>query len=81
MEEKGKFFVIGDEQIDLNHYVWDDQRFSEQITKKNPITSEQALDLSKFLKETIHDLGISTITPPVVDEILKVKLKELGVKP
>lgn len=79
MEAKGKVFLSGDETIDLTHYIWDDQRFSEQIVKKNPISLEQALDLSKFLKETINDLGVDTITPPVVHEILKLKLNELGV--
>ena len=78
MAQKGKFLITDDGRIDLLSHIWDEQRFSDRLVRENPISREQAMDVSRFLKDTIDELEIQTITPPVIDEILKVKLMELG---
>lgn len=78
MAYKGKMFVTDAGDIDLTIYRLDDQRFSDILIKHNPIDPKQALDIGRFIREAMEELKITTITPPMVDEVLKAKLKEYG---
>lgn len=80
MATKSKYLVTDEGPIDLRTHDWDDQLFSDLLVKGNSINQQQALDVSRFVKNTINDLQISTITLPVIDEVLKAKLMELGLK-
>ncbi len=79
MAYKGKMFVTEAGGIDLTTYRLDDQRFSDILVKHNPIEPEQAMDISRFVREAIEELKIHTITSPMLDEVLKAKLMEYGV--
>ncbi len=78
MAQKGKFLITDEGRINLASHVWDDQMFSDRLSENNPISRKQAMAISRFLRDTIDELEVHTITPPVIDEILKVKLTELG---
>ncbi len=80
MSNKNKYLVTDEGPIDLQTHVWDDELFSDRLISVNPINQKQALDVSRFIKDSINDLKINTITLPVIDEVLKAKLMELGLK-
>jgi len=80
MGSKRKYLVTEDGPVDLRTHDWDDQLFSDLLVSGNSIDQQQALDVSRFVKAAINDLEINTITLPVVDEVLKAKLMELGLK-
>jgi len=80
MASKRKYLVTEDGPIDLRTHDWDDQLFSDLLVSRNSINPQQALDVSRFIKDAINDLEINTITLPVIDEVLKAKLMELGLK-
>ncbi len=80
MGTKSKYLVTHDGPVDLRTHDWDDQLFSDLLVSGNSIDQKQALDVSRFIKEAINDLEIHTITLPVIDEVLKAKLMELGLK-
>jgi len=80
MATKNKYLVTDEGPIDLQTHVWDDELFSDRLISVNPINQKQALDVSRFVKAAINDLEINTITLPVIDEVLKAKLMELGLK-
>jgi len=78
MAHKGKFLITDEGRINLGSHIWDDRRFTDRLSKDNPISPEQARDISQFLKGTIDELAVDTITQPVIDEIFRIKLMELG---
>jgi len=80
MASKRKYLVTEDGPIDLRTHDWDDQLFSDLLVSGNSINPQQALDVSRFIKDAINDLEINTITLQVIDEVLKAKLMELGLK-
>ena len=80
MATKNKYLVTDEGPIDLQTHVWDDELFSDRLISVNPINQKQALDVSRFVKDVINDLKITAITLPVIDEVLKAKLMELGLK-
>ncbi|MBC8433682.1 MAG: vitamin B12-dependent ribonucleotide reductase [Desulfobacterales bacterium] len=78
MDLKGKILVTDEGHFDLASYEWDDQLFSDILTQENPIEADQALDISRFLRDKITNMESRTITMSVVDKILKNKLREYG---
>jgi ribonucleoside-diphosphate reductase alpha chain len=80
MGSKGKILITEQGSFDLTSYKWDDYLFSDSLTKENPIETDQAMDISRFLREEIAGMKNHTITMPVVDEIIHAKLLEYGLK-
>ncbi len=78
MDSKGKILVTDEGHFDLTGYEWDDQLFSDILIQENPIEADQALDISRFLREKITNMESRTISMAVVDNILKNKLREYG---
>jgi len=77
---KGKILVTEQGTFDLTSYKWDDHLFSDSLTKENPIETNQAMDISRFLREEIDSMKNNTITMPVIDKIIQTKLLEYGLK-
>jgi ribonucleoside-diphosphate reductase alpha chain len=77
---KGKILVTEQGTFDLTSYKWDDHLFSDSLTKENPIETNQAMDISRFLREEIDSMKNHTITMPVIDKIIQAKLLEYGLK-
>ena len=74
MEEKGKILVTDEGNFDLTAYWWDDDRFSDFLVRENSINTDQAMDISRFLREEIAKLELNTITMPVIEKIIESKL-------
>jgi len=78
MGSKRKILVTEEGHFDLTTYKWDDQLFSDILAKDNPIETDQAMDISRFLREEIDNMENHTITMPIVDKIIRSKFLEYG---
>ena len=67
MGQKGKFLVTSEGRYDLGTYTWDDQLFTNILVKDNPIDIDQAMGISRSLREDISNLEIQTITMSVIE--------------
>ena len=78
MGQKGKFLVTNEGSFDLGTYTWDDQLFSDIIIRENPIDTDQAMGISRSLREEISKLEISTIPVAFIEKMIEAKLMEYG---
>jgi len=78
MGSKGKVLIIDDRRFDLASYRWDDHRFSDILAKENPIDSDQAMAVSRFVQDEIAKMETYTITMPVIEKMIEAKLLEYG---
>jgi ribonucleoside-diphosphate reductase alpha chain len=78
MAQQNKILVTDEGHVDLNLYRWDDERFSNILVREHPINTDQALDISKFLREEIAKTGLFTITLPVIEKMIEAKMLEFG---
>ncbi|MFY9940636.1 MAG: vitamin B12-dependent ribonucleotide reductase [Desulfobacterales bacterium] len=82
MEQKGKFLVMEDGQLDLSQYVLDDHRFTDILMREKVLDSDQAMAISRFLRQEIEKLELNTITVPFIEQLIEAKFLEYGlVKP
>jgi ribonucleoside-diphosphate reductase alpha chain len=79
MGQQGKILVTADGRFDLREYRWDDHRFSDLLTRQNPINSDQAIAISRFLREEIAKMEQDTINSVVVEKLIGAKMGEYGV--
>jgi len=79
MGSKGKILITDEGRYDLNTILWDDNRFSELLTRGNPIGLDQALDISRLMREQIDKMEFGTITLPVIEKMIEAKLMEFGI--
>ncbi|MFO7783633.1 MAG: vitamin B12-dependent ribonucleotide reductase [Thermodesulfobacteriota bacterium] len=73
-----KFLVTEEGTFDLSAYRWDDRLFSQLLIRTNPINSDQAMSISKALREEIGKMELSTLTIPLLEKIIEAKLLEFG---
>ena len=78
MGQQGKVLITEEDAFDLGAYSWDDHRFSDLLVKANPINTDQAMDISRFLREEIGKLELQTITMPIMEHMIEAKLLEYG---
>jgi ribonucleoside-diphosphate reductase alpha chain len=78
MAQRGKILVTADGRFDLKKYRWDDHRFSDILTKENPINTDQAMAISRCLREEISKMKNQTITMSAIEKMLGAKLLEYG---
>lgn len=78
MAQESKILVTEEGTFDLAAYNWDDNIFSDFLIRKNPINSDQAMDISRSLREDILRMELQTITIPLLEEIVEAKLLEYG---
>jgi ribonucleoside-diphosphate reductase alpha chain len=78
MGQEGKILITDEGSFDLTAYRWDDHRFSDLLVRENPIDTTQAMDISRFLREQISKMEVSTITMPVIEKMIEAKLLEYG---
>lgn len=78
MGQKGKILITEDGTFDLSTYQWDDHRFSDFLVRKSPVNTDQALDISRFLREEIDKSALHTITLSVLEKMIEAKLLEYG---
>ncbi len=78
MRKSEKIIITKDGNFDLSAKMWDDQIFSEIFAEKNSVNMDQAMEISRYLRERIAEMEKGTITMPVIDKILATKAKEYG---
>ncbi len=78
MGEKGKFLVTKEGRFDLGTHMWDDQLFSDILIKDNPIDNDQAMGISRSLREEITRMEFQTITMSFIEKMIESKLLEYG---
>ncbi len=78
MGQQGKILVTADGQFDLGEYRWDDHRFSDLLTRQNPINSDQALTISRFLREEIAKMEQGIINSAAIEKLIGAKMGEYG---
>ena len=78
MGQKGKFLVTNEGSFDLSTYTWDDQLFTDILIRENPIDTDQAMGISRYLREEISKLEISTIPVSFIEKMIETKLLEFG---
>ena len=61
MGQKGKILITEDGAYDLTAYMWDDQRFSDLLVRENSINTDQAMDISRALKEEVRKMGADIV--------------------
>lgn len=74
-----KFIETREGAVDLSVYRWDDDRFSKVLLSQHSMPTDQALSISRLVREAIEEMKLSRITPPIVDAVLKATLAEHGV--
>jgi ribonucleoside-diphosphate reductase alpha chain len=73
-----KVLVTEDGVFDLTSYRWDDRLFTEILTRENAIDTDQAMLISKSLRDEIRRMEPQTITIPLLERIIENKLLEYG---
>ena len=73
-----KILVTEEGSFDLTTFRWDDHLFSDLISRESLINSDQAMDISRSLKEEIRKMELQTITIPLLEKIIEAKLLEYG---
>jgi ribonucleoside-diphosphate reductase alpha chain len=78
MGQKGKFLVTRDGSLDLGSWTWDDQLFTDILVRDNPINADQALLISRFVREEISRMEFQTIPLTFIEQMIEAKLMEYG---
>jgi ribonucleoside-diphosphate reductase alpha chain len=81
MGQRTKILITEEGSFDLSEYRWDDHRFSDMLTKANPINADQALIISRSMREEIAKMEVETITAAVIEKLIGAKLSEYGYTP
>ncbi|MFZ0134495.1 MAG: vitamin B12-dependent ribonucleotide reductase [Desulfobacterales bacterium] len=79
MRHQAKVLITTDGRFDLNEYRWDDDRFADLLTRQNALNSEQAMTISRFLREEIDRMDQDTINSAVIEKLIGAKMNEYGV--
>ncbi len=78
MGQKSKVLVTDEGSLDLTAYSWDDHQFSNLLIQQSAVNADQAMDISRSVREEIGKLGLHTITVPMIEKIIETKLREYG---
>jgi len=78
MGQREKVLITEDGRFDLGTYQWDDHRFSDILARTNPVNTDQAMDISRFVRNEIAKMETVTITMPVIEKMIEAKLIEYG---
>jgi ribonucleoside-diphosphate reductase alpha chain len=80
MDQDTKILITEEGTFNLSTYRLDDHRFSDLLVKESQIDTDQAMDISRFLREEIAGMEPDSITIPVLERIIEAKLQEYGLK-
>ena len=78
MRQRSKILVTAEGRFNLDEYRWDDRRFSNILTETHSINADQALDISRSLREEIMQMERDTITAAVIEKLIGAKMIEFG---
>ena len=78
MAQVNKVLVTEEGTFDFTAYSWDDRVFSDLLARESAINSDQAMDISRSLREEIDKMELQMITIPLLEKIIEAKLLEYG---
>ncbi len=78
MGQKGKYLITNEGRFDLGTCMWDDQLFSDNLVRDNPIDIEKAMGISRSVREEILRMEFQTITMSFIEKMIEAKLMEYG---
>lgn len=81
MEEKTKPIEFFEGAIDSSGPAWDEERFSKLLMQHHPMDGEQALAVSRFVKQTLDELKIHRIPSSLLDAAVQSGLTDSGQPP
>jgi len=76
MGEQDKVLAVEDAQFDLSDYRWDDNLFSDILVKKAPIDSNQAMNISRFVRKEIAKMEAYSVSLSVIERMIEAKLSD-----
>jgi ribonucleoside-diphosphate reductase alpha chain len=79
MAHAGDILFEKEETLDLSSFRWDDNLFSDILTREMTINSALAMDISRALREEIRKMELRSVTIPLLEKIIEDKLKEYGI--
>ena len=79
MAQERNVRISDEEVLDLASFRLDDQGLSDALSGMNCISTDQAMDISRHLREEIRKRELETITIPLLERIIEDKLREYGV--
>jgi ribonucleoside-diphosphate reductase alpha chain len=79
MGRKAKLVITDEGQVDLATHEWDDRRFSDILLQANTVDSDQALEISRFLRRQIEKMEFSSIPLSIIEQMVTAKLPEFGI--
>jgi ribonucleoside-diphosphate reductase alpha chain len=78
MEDTGKYVLTKEDRFEIGQIAWDDQLFSDVLVRANPIDTDQAIGISRFVRDEISRMEAQTITLSVIEKLIEAKLMEYG---
>ena len=70
--------VLRDGNLIPNSVKWDDQMISDILVTQNRINSDQAITITRSLREDIERMGLNEIKIPLLEKIIDSKMLEYG---
>ena len=70
--------VLRDGNLIPNAMKWEDQMISDILSTENRIRSEDALTITRSLREDIERMGLNEIKLPRLEKIIDAKMLEYG---
>jgi ribonucleoside-diphosphate reductase alpha chain len=70
--------VLRDGNLIPNSMKWEDQMISDILSTENRIRSEDALTITRSLREDIERMGLNEIKLPLLEKIIDAKMLEYG---
>ena len=68
--------VLRDGNLIPNAMKWEDQMISDIVSTENRIRSEDALTITRSLREDIERMGLNEIKLPLLEKIIDAKMLE-----
>ncbi len=70
--------VLRDGNLIPNAVKWDDQMISDVLVTQNQVNSEQAITITRSLREDLERMGLNEIKIPLFEKIIDAKMLEYG---
>jgi ribonucleoside-diphosphate reductase alpha chain len=78
MGEKEKFLITSEGRFDAGAVNWDDPMFTDLLLRSQPINTDQARGIGRFVREAIARMEVQTIPVSVIEKLIEDKLMEYG---
>ena len=78
MGDKEKFLITNEGRFDAGTVNWDDPLFTDLLIRSQPINTDQARGIGRFVREAIARMEVQAIPVSVIEKLIEDKLMEYG---